>query len=112
MSFRRLLDDLARERDQRASAREAATLVERVYLGGRAHRRAMAGLAGELQVMTKAMTAAVVRAKATDKESAFQRLAEISQKGNEMAAAGKLSGEEGAFIDIAIAHMADRIRGL
>jgi len=110
--FSRLIDDLARERDRRASARETAMLVERIRHGGRPFHKAIAGITAQLETMAKSMSANVARARATDKESAFERLAAISAKGNELAAAGKLTGEEGAYLDIVIAHTADRIRAL
>jgi len=112
MSFARLLDDLAHERDRRASAREAALLVERIYRGGRPFRKAMSVLTAQASSLMKSMSADLAKAKAADKESAMERLAAISAKGNELAAAGMLTGHEGALLDGAIARANERIRQL
>jgi hypothetical protein len=111
MSFSRLIDDLARERDQRGRMRDVAILTERNRIDGRSHRKAMRALTGELEVMAKSMHAAVVRSRVEQKQSALDRLAAISAEGNELAAAGKLSAYEGARLDGAIAAAADRILG-
>src|SRR5579872_1614737 len=110
--FAELIKVIGVEYDRRQYDRNMARLGQRLREGGKRHHKAMAGLAGELETMAKSMNEAVAQVRVMDKASAFDRLAAISAKGNELAAAGKLTGEEGAYLDIVIAHTADRIRAL
>ena len=105
MSFNSLLDDIARERDLRATARQAQFQIEEIRAGGRSHRKAMAGLAGELQVMAKAMTVDLAQARTDQRQTAIDSLARINTKATAMAASGELSGEQGAILD-GLLHLA------
>lgn len=108
MSFARLLDDLGAEQKRRAAARETAMLVERIYHRGRPFKAAV----GELEVMTKAMAVDMAQSRASQRQAAIAALANINRKATEMARAGELTGEQGAYLDIVIAHTAERIRAL
>ncbi len=112
MSFSRLLDDLARERDRRAYDRDVAMTVDRIRFGGRPFHNAMSSLTGQLRSMAKAMTVDLAQARTTQRQDAIDRLADINARATALAASGQLSGHEGALLDGAIARAADRIRGL
>ena len=71
MSFRQLLDDLARERDRRAYDRDVAMTVDRIRFGGRPFHKAMSSLTGELKVMAKAMTVDLAQTRAAQRQDAI-----------------------------------------
>jgi len=105
MSFSKLLDDIARERDLRATARQAQFQIEEIRAGGRSHRKAIAGMVGELQVMAKAMTVDLAETRAGQRQAAADSLARINTRATEMARTGELTGEQGAILD-GLLHLA------
>src|SRR5579871_3507658 len=108
MSFARLVDDIAHERDRRESFRHFELLRDRIRFSGRPFHKAIGAMTGNLRVIVKSMSANLAHARAADKESALERLAAISAEGNALAASGRLSAHEGALLDGAIARAADR----
>jgi len=110
--FAELINQIGVEFDRRQYGRNAARLGRRIREGGKRNRQTMAGLAGELEVMTKAMTANLVQTRAAQRQDAIDTLARINAKATEMASTGQLTGHEGALLDGAIARVADRIREL
>jgi len=112
MSFRRLLDDLARERDRRAYDRDVAMTVDRIRFGGRPFHKAMSSLTGQLMVMAKAMTVDLAQARTTQRQDAIERLTDFNARATAAAASGQLSGEEGAKLDALIHEAALRIEAL
>lgn len=65
MSFARLLNDLAAERDRRASFRHLVAMSDRIKFGGRPFHKAMRSMIGELEVMAKSMTENLAQARAS-----------------------------------------------
>jgi len=112
MSFSRLLDDLARERDRRERGRNLAFLTEKIRADGRAFSKSMRALTAQASVMVKAMNVDMAQNRATQRQDAIDTLARINEKATAMAASGQLSAYEGALLDGAIAAAADRIRAL
>jgi hypothetical protein len=94
----------------RAQASDARETMERAR-DTRTFSKAISSLSAPLGNMAKALAASAQRAHIDHLARARERLAEINAQATAAAAAGKLSGEEGARLDIEIARMAQRIGG-
>jgi len=103
--FAQLIKQIGTEYDRRAYDRNAARLGRRIREGGKRHRQDIAGLAGELEVMSKAMTVDLAETRAKQRQDAIDALARINTKATEMAASGALTGEQGAILD-GLLHLA------
>ena len=114
--FTALLADIFATADrvdrERANARARASDARATLVRARDTRtfaKALSSVTTSLDSMVKATTLAAQQARVDHLARARERLAEISAQATAAAAAGKLSGEEGARLDIAIADMARRI---
>lgn len=103
--FAKLISQIGSEYDRRVYDRNAARLGRRILEGGQRNRRDVAVLAGELEVMTKAMAVDLAETRASQRQAAADSLARINSKATEMAASGQLSGEQGAILD-GLLHLA------
>ena len=102
-------DRVDRERaNARARGADAREIMERAR-DTRTFAKAISSISAPLSDMAKSTAAVAQRVMAGHRAHARERLAEISAQATAAAAAGKLSGEEGARLDIAIADMARRI---
>ena len=114
--FTALLADIIATADRvdraRANARargaDAREIMERAR-DTRTFAKAISSISAPLGNMAKETNAMAQRLMTDHRARARERLAEISAQATAAAAAGKLSGEEGARLDIAIADMARRI---
>jgi len=103
--FAELIKVIGVEHDRRQYDRNMARLGRRIRDGGKRHRQDIAGLAGELEVMSKAMAVDLVETRAAQRRSAAEHLDRINRRAAEMAASGALSGEQGAILD-GLLHLA------
>jgi len=112
MSFARLLDDLAHERDRRERGRNLACLAEKIRVDGRAKSRAMRCLTAQAAEMIKSMRTDLAQTRAAQRRDAIDTLARINEKATAMAASGQLSAHEGALIDGLLHQAAMRVQAL
>jgi len=110
--FAQLIKQIGTEYDRRAYDRNAARLGRRIREGGKRHRQDIAGLAGELELMSKAMSVNQAESRATQRQTAIDSLARINAKATEMAASGRLTGEQGAILDGLLHLAAMRVEAL
>ena len=94
----------------RARSADARETMERAR-DTRTFAKAISSISAPLGNMAKETNAMAQRLMTDHRARARERLAEISAQATAAAAAGKLSGEEGARLDIEIARMAQRIGG-
>jgi hypothetical protein len=99
--------DHARER-ARARSADARETMERAR-DTRTFAKAISSISAPLGNMAKETNAMAQRLMTDHLARARERLAEINAQATAAAAAGKLSAEEGAKLDFAIANMARRI---
>jgi hypothetical protein len=113
--FDKLIAEI-REREaapQRRHFEDAGLVLKSIIDGGKRHRRRMAELNAMAGQMLKArradLAAMTANNRETNRANARANLARINAKATELAACGKLTGEQGAILDDLIHRAAERI---